>query len=540
VVTTGGKNTKRSKTVKKKEPMHIKVLEAHEFSHLSEVSESDRFGDSQPARPFTEMMDIIDRDPRLQLALDTYVQMILGSGIKIKAQKKKIEKKIREWFDDIDFEEKLEDAIYSYVGAGNMFWEIEPKLGSDFVEIPVDTIVGIDRDRKGHIKNYIQFVNDREKNLKPNNIIQFKFTNSRQELWGRGLFHAVINDFTDPQTHIRYQAPIFAMKDIEDGLVKIIKSYASPIMMFHFKDAGESFIEKQGDVLKKARPGAKILTDKEFDVKIFEAKGDSKFDKYIEHIQRDVIEPGSQFPLQFFNAGFTARAASESTDSVLIRKIKRIKKRLTNELKEKFVFPYISKIDKTIKKDDFELIFEFDDKTEFDINHLVTLFRDNGIRRSELRQNLLKKTSIEIDPDDMEDLLPITSVTPTNDLGNDGPKPIPQRDNPEEPDADSKIPTPRGTKIEVEEEGFEDKHPDDCPKGQHRVDGKCVPIEEDLHDCMEDCLAKKKAAGIPIDDKARAICRAECEKSNEARHKKKRKKKREDTSNSGIDREGIL
>jgi len=370
VVTTGGKNKKHAKSRKKKEPMHIKVINETHFTHQSELNEADRFGDSQPSRPFIEMMDIIDRDPRLQLSLDTYVQMVLGTGLIIKAKKKKIEKKIKEWFDDIDFEEKLEDGLYSYIGAGNLFWETEPRLGSDLVEIPVDTIVGIDRDRKGHIKNYIQYVNDQEKKIRPDNIIHLKFSNVRQELWGRGIFHAVINDFTDPNTGIKYQAPIFAMKDIEDGLVKIIKNYASPIMMFHFKDAGESFIEKQGDALKKARPGAKILTDKEFDLKVFEVKGDNKFDKYIEHIQRDIIEPGTQFPLQFFNAGFTARAASESTDSVLIRKVKRIQKRLANEIKENFVFPYISKIDKTIKKDDFDLMFELNNKTEFDINHL--------------------------------------------------------------------------------------------------------------------------------------------------------------------------
>jgi len=526
MVTKSSKKGKTRKSAKLKEWKHTIVINESKFNRQSEVREANQFGDSQPSRPFGEMMDIIDRDPRLQLSLDTYVQMILGTGLVVKAKKKKIEKKIKEWFDEIDMEERVEDGLFSYCGAGNLFWETEPRMLSDFVEIPVDTIVGINRTKKGEVKSYVQFVNDQEKTLNPKNIIQFKFTNSRQELWGRGIFNSVINDFTDPNTGVTYQAPIFAMKDIEDGLVKIVQNYASPIMMFHFKDAGENFIEKQGDVIKKARPGAKILTDKEFDIKSFEVKGDSKFDKYIEHIQRDIIEPGSQFPLQFFNAGFTARAASESTDSVLIRKVKRIQKRFANELKERFVFPYIHKIDSSIKKEDFFLMFEFNDKTEFDINHLVTLFRDNGIKRSELRQNLLKHTSIDIDPDDMEDLLPITSVTPTDKMG-DGeqePEPIPQRDKPED---DLEPEKPKGTKIEVEEEQFEDKHIGDCPEGEHMVDGKCVPIEEDKHDCMEDCLNKKRAAGIPIDDKARAICRAECDKA-EAAHRKKRKKKRKD------------
>jgi len=32
--------------------------------------------------------------------------------------------------------------------------------------------------------------------------------------------------------------------------------------------------------------------------------------------------------------------------------------------------------------------------------------------------------------------------------------------------------------------------------------------------CIGDCLAKKKAAGIPINDQAIAICSSECRKSN--------------------------
>jgi len=47
----------------------------------------------------------------------------------------------------------------------------------------------------------------------------------------------------------------------------------------------------------------------------------------------------------------------------------------------------------------------------------LTLYRDNGIKRSELRRYLSKTTGLDIDQADMEDLLPITSVTPTNTIG---------------------------------------------------------------------------------------------------------------------------
>jgi len=50
------------------------------------------------------------------------------------------------------------------------------------------------------------------------------------------------------------------------------------------------------------------------------------------------------------------------------------------------------------------------------------LYRDNGIKRSELRQYILKTTALDIDQSDMKDTLPITSVTPTNKLTSNKPE----------------------------------------------------------------------------------------------------------------------
>jgi hypothetical protein len=389
------------------------------------------WNDAQPDRPFAEQMDIIEHDPRLQLSQDTYIQMVFGSGIAVKSDKKRLVTKLNDWFDEINFEEKIEDGLTSYLGTGNLLLEVEPKTKSDFVEIPIDTIKSIIRNKKGNISKYIQYVNNQNKDLSPDNIQHLKLTNSRREVWGRGLYHSIINKFTDPQTGEIYDAPIFAMKKAEDGITRIIQNYSSPTQMFYFEDAGENFIEKQADDLRKARPGAKILTDKKFDVTTFEVEGNNKFDGYIEHMQRNILEPGIQFPLGFFNASFTARAASETSDSVMIRKVKRIQRRLAHQLKEKLILPYLRKTDKSIKESDFDISFEFDEKIDFDVNQLVVLFRDNGIRRSELRTNLSKKTNLDINLDDMEDELPITSVTPTDRFGaatSGQPKAIPQRD----------------------------------------------------------------------------------------------------------------
>ncbi len=391
----------------------IKVIEA--FNHKSEVNVSDFESELSPDRPFVETLDAVNKDPRLNLSNETYIQMILGKGLKVTAKKESVADMVMEWLDEINFSETLEDGLYSYVGVGNLIYEKDPS-GTEFVEVPIQTISSIVRDKRGNIAYYLQHVNNKDIKLRPNDIIHLKLTNVAREPFGRGLHHSVLADYEDPRTGDIYDSPLIQMKKMEHAMPEIFHAYASPLMMFQFEDAGEQFIKTQADALKKAKPGMKIVTDKPFKVETFEVNGNAKFDGYIEHIQRDLIEPGSKFPLQFFNAGFTARAASESTDSVLTRKVKRIQERLANQIKIFCILPYLRKRGKNVKSKDIQVFFETPQKQEATISDIITTFRDNGIRRSELRQWLISNTNIPINQDDMEDEAPITSVTPTNQL----------------------------------------------------------------------------------------------------------------------------
>ena len=110
------------------------------------------------------------------------------------------------------------------------------------------------------IKSYITHVNGKDKPLDPTTLIHFKFTNVRQEVWGRGIFHALLTEFKNEKTGERFEAPIFAMKRIEDNIMKITDNHASPIRMIYFEDAGENFIKKQGEKLKHAKQVFSFLT----------------------------------------------------------------------------------------------------------------------------------------------------------------------------------------------------------------------------------------------------------------------------------------
>jgi len=389
----------------------IEVLE--KFNQKSEVHDSDWQDALAPDRPFDETLNAVNKDPRLNLSNETYVQMILGKGLRITAKDQKVADKITNWLNDMGWDEMLEDGLYSYCGGGNMFFEHSDDF-SEWVEVSLPTMVSISRNKKGDVKKYNTHVNDEDIALKPKDVTHYKLTNVAREPFGRGLHHSVLARYENPETGEVYDAPLIQMKKMEDSMGKIFEGHADPTTMFYFADAGEQFIKNQADALKKMKKGSKIVTDKEFKVDIIEAQGNSKYDGYIEHIQRDLLEPGSKFPLQFFNAGFTARAASESTDSVLTRKVKRIQERLCKQLLRFMIMPYLSHNGKkSVKQKDIQVFFETPQKQEATIQDVTTAFRDNLIKRSEARKWFISNSSIDINEKDMEDEPPITSVTPT-------------------------------------------------------------------------------------------------------------------------------
>jgi hypothetical protein len=407
----------------------IKVLET--FNNKSEVNQSDWQDELAPDRPFVETLDAINKDGRLNLAIETYNQMILGKGLKVTAKNGKVQEMVNEWLEESGFDEFLEDGIHSYIATGNWIIEKSP-TNDEFVEVPITTVRSITRNARGHVKRYVQHVNEKDIFFKPSEVIHFKLTNVAREPFARGLFHSILSDYEDPRTGEVYDSPLIQMKQIEDAMPKIFQGHADPTVMFHFEDAGEQFIKSQADALKKMQKGSKIVTDKAFDVKVIETAGNSKFEGYIEHMQRDLLEPGSKFPLQFFNAGFTARAASESTDSVLIRKVKRIQVRLANQIKRNCIMPYLKTRGKRVKSADIQVFFESPQKQEASIDNVITSYRDNILRRSEARKWLIDNTNVKIDQTDMDDEPPITSVTPTNQLADN--REEPQEEPKEEPE----------------------------------------------------------------------------------------------------------
>ena len=372
--------------------------------------------ETKPEVDFATMFYLNDHDSRLYLASDTYVQLILGSGMIISGENQKAIKSLQAWIDDNSIEEKLEDGAYSYVIAGNVIFEliIKGKKILDIKEVDITTMIGAERTKKGIIKSYTQYVNDKEIPLPAKTIAHLKFSNRRQEMWGRALAQAIVTPKIVNGKEI--DSAIEEMWKIENAMVKIFQSYASPMMMIQFEDVGEDFIKDKQQEFKKMGAGAKIITDKAFKAEIFEVNPASKFDKYIEHYEKNILEAGTQFATQIFTAGFTARASSESSTDMIKLKIKRIQRRYGLQLKRTIFDLVLKGLGFNPEKVKLKVDFAFDSESVLTIQDVIGLFEKGGIRRSELRKYLKDNTDLTPDPEDMNDTLPVTSVTPTDKM----------------------------------------------------------------------------------------------------------------------------
>ena len=318
--------------------------------------------DNQIIIPFSRLYTYYENTPQVKLAVDTYVDLITGTGLSFNCENKAMKTMIEKYINDTDLYQKLREITTTLLVTGNALVEVVGNY-DNFVEIDITSIIKKQRDQYGKVQFYWQRIMtewDREDiqiDPKKNKIIELNLGISTRKPWGRSLFYPLAAQRTVGQR--TYPSVIETMWKLESDMAKIFGTYASPTNVWYYEGASMEDIERYTNQLKKMKAGDSIITQKKPEIQSVEVSPNSKFDRYVEHFEK-LLEIGTGFSYEFFTGGMSARSSSESTLNLLSKKVRAIQELILDIITRELIRPVLLKkyraamIDKAFIKLGFE------------------------------------------------------------------------------------------------------------------------------------------------------------------------------------------
>jgi hypothetical protein len=379
------------------------------------------YGES-PEVPFKTLSYYKDRTPQLELAVTTLAEMVYGTDININADKKnptaeKIVKDLLDWNDQVQLYSKIQQVTYSLLTYGNAIVEkLSEQTFKDILEVSMDTIIGKKRDNTGrYIEYYIQILGgtgsspiqlgkglkDKDGNDNVSDrFVEFNLNMYGRKDWARSAFYSLA---ATRRINGKESKPLIEnMWEIEDAMARIFHNFASPNMIITYANASVKYIKQKLLEFKKMKPGDAIIGDRAPDIKVIETNAQSKFDKYVEHME-NTFELGTNFSNQFFTAGFSARAASKDTANIIDKKVRSIQNYICGKIMREFYIPYLTTVKHytldQIKKANLQVSFESENVVKFTAQDVQLRGEGKFWTPAEVR-NWDKSNGVELTDDD--------------------------------------------------------------------------------------------------------------------------------------------
>jgi len=298
--------------------------------------------------PFDKLYEYHDWTPQIQIARASYSDLIAGTEITINADIEKAKDVIDTWNRANNFHEKFKGVVDSTLIAGNDLLEkLDEQTIQDVKEVDMRSIIKKKRDAFGNVEYYEQRLNDGTSNKlgegRPDQFIEFNLTNYSQMAWGRSLFHslAISRTVGQGQGARRTRPLVEQMWAIEDSMTAIINNHAYPLVAFTYEGANEKQLEEEAKKIKNFKAGDKWVQSRQPIVDIFETQGNSKYTDYVAHIEK-AFELGVQFPHDIMTGDFTSRASSETTENIVLKRVKSFQNYMATKLKKELYEPILA------------------------------------------------------------------------------------------------------------------------------------------------------------------------------------------------------
>jgi len=350
---------------------------------------------------FERLIDYHDRTPQIRVAVASYSEMITGTDMTVTCKSEEAQKELDDWIRRTNFYDKFENLVTTILITGNGILEkLDEKDVQDCMEVDMSTILSKKRDEFGELEWYEQRTQNGgltklgEGSL--GKFVEFNLTSYSRQPWGKSLFYSL----AIPRTIGNRTMPplVEAMWGLEDAMVSIVLNNAYPITTITYNGANDDYLRNEARRWQEYKPGDKRVQKVKPEIEFFESAGNSKYTDFVTHIEK-TFELGTQFPNDILTGDFTSRASSDTTETIVQKRVRGYQRYLANKLKHELFDPILTNLGYEPDDEDCQIQFTTQNVKELEISEVIQMKDKGDITLNELREWVRSNIGIELTDD---------------------------------------------------------------------------------------------------------------------------------------------
>ena len=321
--------------------------------------------------------------------------LIVGTDLNINTDEEKdkdgkVKEHLEKFARKIDLFEKTKLLTDDALMGGTALLARVFKAGylTNIEQFDMTTLQLVKRDAFGNVIDYlISDGNGSNKSIKELGIknvnqvlVPLRFRTRGRDFFGRSVFHglAVTRNVGNRSTR-----PIIeALWSLDDVVIGTMENFAYPVEWHIFEGANDTDLANEAEKYKEHKPGDAFFTNRGHEIEKKDA-AKVEFGSFFEHMS-NIVQLGTGFPLEILLGDFTSRASSQTTDSLLMRRVKAFQQHLVKIIKTEILEVYLKNNGDglTIEDDDaiaaLNISVEFETQTPMEYTPDQVLARGNA------------------------------------------------------------------------------------------------------------------------------------------------------------------
>jgi hypothetical protein len=351
---------------------------------------------------FERLISYHDRTPQIQMPVSMYSEMISGTDMEVTCQSESATELLQDWIRRTNFYEKFENMITTWLICGNALLEkLDENDIQDVMEVDMATIISKKRDEYGQLEYYEhrthngQIAKLGDKSL--GRFIEFNLAPFSRKAWSNSLFHSL----AIPRTlgHRTMPPVVELIWGVEDAMGGILLNNAYPITTITYNGANDEYLKKEARRWADYKPGDKRVQKVKPEIEFFETQTGSKYTDYLDWL-KNTVQMGVQFPNEILTGDFTSRASSETTETIIQKKVRGYQRYLANKLKTELFDNILMQNGFDPDDEDCHVAFTTQNVIELEVQQVKDLSAQGLMTKMEAREWLRNNTGMELPDDD--------------------------------------------------------------------------------------------------------------------------------------------